>query len=269
MLAAPLAIWAIPILDSSAAIMRRKCTGRSIYITDRAHMHHRLMERWGSNRRTLAFVAVCCLLTSVAGLLSLFWRNDLIALITCGALIALLALTRTFGHTEFALAWSRGFDLFASLGTPLGRRRSESYQSAVRLQGSRKWELLWETLVEWAGKMQLSEIRLDLNLPLVHEGYHASWHRAFHSDTARCWRLALPLMVAGSPIGSLLIVGEHNGQSAAEQIEKLLDLLEPFEVSLAAMASGPQGSTESATASLARAESPQPRLPHKRAAAAQ
>ena len=59
LLAAPLAVWTIPILDSAAAILRRKLTGRSIYATDRGHLHHRLLERLGSNSRVLVAVAVC------------------------------------------------------------------------------------------------------------------------------------------------------------------------------------------------------------------
>ena len=52
-LAAPLAIWALPIFDSVAAIMRRKLTGRSIYATDRGHLHHRLLSVFGKNTRVL------------------------------------------------------------------------------------------------------------------------------------------------------------------------------------------------------------------------
>ena len=44
LLAAPLAVWTIPIFDSVAAILRRKLSGRSIYTTDRGHIHHRLLE---------------------------------------------------------------------------------------------------------------------------------------------------------------------------------------------------------------------------------
>ena len=59
-LAAPLAIWALPIFDSFAAIVRRKYTGRSIYATDRGHLHHCLMAMFGSNSRVLGVVG--CLL---------------------------------------------------------------------------------------------------------------------------------------------------------------------------------------------------------------
>src|SRR5205807_6415533 len=39
-LTAPAALLIIPILDTSAAIVRRKLTGRSIFTTDRGHLHH-------------------------------------------------------------------------------------------------------------------------------------------------------------------------------------------------------------------------------------
>lgn len=60
LLAAPLAVWAIPIFDSTAAIVRRKLSGQSIYTTDRGHLHHRLLSLLGSSRRVLAWLAVCC-----------------------------------------------------------------------------------------------------------------------------------------------------------------------------------------------------------------
>src|SRR5262245_26371483 len=42
-LATPVALLAIPILDTTAAIVRRKLTGRSVYTTDRCHLHHCLL----------------------------------------------------------------------------------------------------------------------------------------------------------------------------------------------------------------------------------
>src|SRR5262249_20696536 len=44
-LATPMALLIIPIFDTAAAIVRRKLTGRSIYSTDRAHLHHCLLRR--------------------------------------------------------------------------------------------------------------------------------------------------------------------------------------------------------------------------------
>jgi UDP-GlcNAc:undecaprenyl-phosphate GlcNAc-1-phosphate transferase len=40
-----LAVLAVPVFDSAAAIIRRRLTGRSIYAVDRAHLHHVLLQR--------------------------------------------------------------------------------------------------------------------------------------------------------------------------------------------------------------------------------
>jgi UDP-GlcNAc:undecaprenyl-phosphate GlcNAc-1-phosphate transferase len=57
-LVAPIAIWAIPILDVVMAILRRRLTGRSIYIPDRGHLHHMLLKRGYSSSTTASMVGV-------------------------------------------------------------------------------------------------------------------------------------------------------------------------------------------------------------------
>lgn len=238
LLAAPLAVCAIPIFDSAAAVIRRKLTGRSLYSTDRAHLHHRLLERLGSNGRVLAVVAVCCSATCAAALLSLYWQNDLVALVTCLGVLTILIVTRVFGHTELALAGQRLANLGRSLSlAPAGRDRV--VKGAVRLQGTRHWDVLWDELTRSADRLDLTEIRLDVNLPLMHEGYHASWRQPPADEPGRSWRLAMPLVVADAVVGNLVMAGRRNGASAGDELEKVMDLLHPFEANLIAMASDP------------------------------
>ena len=80
LLAAPLALLTIPILDSTAAILRRKLAGRSIYETDRGHLHHRLLERFGSKHRVLVCVAICSGVTCAAALIGTLIKSDIVAL---------------------------------------------------------------------------------------------------------------------------------------------------------------------------------------------
>ncbi len=101
--AAPLAVWTIPIFDSTAAILRRKLTGRSIYASDRGHLHHRLMARSGSSLRTLFWIGSCCFVTSVGAVISLWLKNDLVALVTSFCVMGTLISTRVFGHVELQL----------------------------------------------------------------------------------------------------------------------------------------------------------------------
>jgi UDP-GlcNAc:undecaprenyl-phosphate GlcNAc-1-phosphate transferase len=235
LLAAPLAVWTIPILDSLAAIMRRRLAGRSIYTTDRGHLHHRLLELLGSNRKALGFVAVFCALTSTAALLSAYRQNDLIALLASAAVVVIFVVSGIFGRAELRLLTTRirqfGWSLFEKSSGPQAR----VYQQAVRLQGTRPWESLWAMLTTNAAQIGLKEIRLDVNLPRVQEGYHAYWEFPLPGESHHVWKMELPLILHGRSMGSLMIVGEHAGESAGEEMRKLLDLLEPFENKLQAL----------------------------------
>ena len=52
-----LVLLTLPIFDTTAAIIRRKLTGRSIYTTDRGHLHHCLLRRGFSTWRVLLLVS--------------------------------------------------------------------------------------------------------------------------------------------------------------------------------------------------------------------
>jgi len=238
-LAAPLAIWTIPLLDTSAAILRRKLTGRSIYTTDRGHLHHRLLERFGgSTGRTLLWIGAACAATSVGTLVSVFLKNDLFAVLTSLAVVAIFVATRMFGHVELQLLGSRTKTLLlslVSLRTPSPEPR-KGRQSSFRLQGTRGWDLLWNSLLESTEKLNLSGMNLDVNVPAAHEGYHASWRSIHWSDSSELWRAEIPLCAGQQIIGRLTISGERDGGSVCETIERLMDLLSPFEAQLMELA---------------------------------
>jgi UDP-GlcNAc:undecaprenyl-phosphate GlcNAc-1-phosphate transferase len=238
LLAAPLAVWTLPIFDSLAAILRRKLTGRSIYATDRGHLHHRLLDLLGSNRRVLACVAVFCAVTSLATLASVALRSDLIALVSCSAIVVILMATGLFGRAELALLTTRLHKFSRSLiESAEPKLPHAARQAAVRLQGHRPWESLWGTLTEAAEKLALTEIQLEVHLPRVGEGYHAYWDRPVNGDRTQQWRMEMPLVVGDEAVGLLTVAGRHTGPSACGNIEQILCLLEPFETQFRALVS--------------------------------
>jgi UDP-GlcNAc:undecaprenyl-phosphate GlcNAc-1-phosphate transferase len=236
LLAAPLAVWTIPIFDSVAAILRRKLSGRSIYTTDRGHIHHRLLSLLGSSRRVLAGLAICCALTSTATLVSVYRKNDLIALLACSAIVVMFIATGIFGRAEVSLLTGRLRKLGMSLLEPGTSHTPRIRESAVQLQGSRPWGALWATLTESAEKLALTEIRLDVNLPRFQEGYHAFWELPAIHEYQQRWRMEIPLVIDDQMMGHLTVVGQHGGQSAHTDIARFLTLLETFEAQLRAMA---------------------------------
>jgi len=242
LLAAPLAVWTIPVFDSAAAILRRKLTGRSIYTVDRAHLHHRLFDVLGSNRKVLAVVVLAAAVTCGAALASVSLKNDLFALVACFGVVAVFIASDLFGRTEMVLLMGR-LGITRRHVTPASAAAdSPSQGSASQLEGARHWEILWATLTESAEKLNLTSIRFDLHLPTMSEPYHAVWRREQNGHAGKCWHIELPLIVNGRRSGSLAIAGQQNGEPARAYIEQLLDLLEPFETQLAEeAASGERG----------------------------
>jgi len=79
-LAAPVAILALPIVDGLEAVIRRRLTGRAIWSADRGHIHHCLQRFGWSSRQILFGIGALCAATGSAVLLSLYFRNEPIAL---------------------------------------------------------------------------------------------------------------------------------------------------------------------------------------------
>jgi UDP-GlcNAc:undecaprenyl-phosphate GlcNAc-1-phosphate transferase len=226
LLATPLAVWTLPILDSAAAIVRRKLTGRSIYAADRGHLHHRLMDRLGSNTRVLLLVAVCCGVTSAAAMVSVVLKSDVVALSVGLAVAAVFVASGAFGRVEFLLLLGRLRSFWKSFLRLGVRGQPAASQSSVRLQGSAPWEHVWEALTESAEKLLLRRLHLDVNMPQLQEGFNAVWEQQGFADDDHCWRLDMPLMVDNQQVGRLKVIGQSRQDAETSTHEDLAMLLE-------------------------------------------
>lgn len=241
-LAAPAALLVIPIFDTSAAIVRRKLTGRSIFTTDRAHLHHRLMESGRSNRRVLLLVGALCVFASIGALASQWFKSEMIALVSVLMIVGLLIVTRLFGHSEFLLIKERLLD--AVRGMRHGAEAGHVRQHVVRMQGSADWDELWHNITAVAEHLQLKAVCLDVNAPSLKEGYHARWGRVQSDIETPCyWRTEIPLASHGQVVGRLEVVALRNGEplrELANQVCKLVENLELAIDTLTAPASAPR-----------------------------
>ncbi len=253
-LAAPIAIWALPMFDSMTAILRRKLTGRSIYAVDRGHLHHRLMARFGKNTVVLAVVAVCCLVTCIGALLSILLKNDFVAITSVAVVFVILVASQAFGHVEVRMLLSRIKSLFLSRGA--------AHTAAFQLQGTREWDLIWQSLVEFAEKNQLVEIKLDINLAAAQEGYHASWRRPCTSEKRERWNTTMPLFAGDHVVGRLVVHGRHHsGLSTCEAIDQLINFLEPIEAEVVELANQPKSSPRETSTTEEDQQLPSSQLP--------
>lgn len=226
--AAPLAVWTIPMLDSGMAILRRKLTGRSIYTTDRGHIHHRLLTRGMSAKQAVALIAGLCAITSVGALAGVYFGSGWLGFSGVVLVMGSLLSTRIFGHTELMLLNSKLIGLgraFVNFG-----HEDKSRQSSHQLQGKLQWEeKIWTALVESAERFNLTKLRLNLYLPHLHEDFHATWKRKHAPSGNQAWQLDIPLSAAGMTIGTLNVVGLQDPRAASVQLAQFLDFLEPLE----------------------------------------
>jgi UDP-GlcNAc:undecaprenyl-phosphate GlcNAc-1-phosphate transferase len=227
-LATPTALLIIPVFDTTAAILRRKLTGRSIYHTDRGHLHHCLLRRGFKAYHVLLLVSGFCLLTVTGVLASLALKNELLAFLSAVTVVSILVVTRLFGYGELALLGQRSRSLLASF---FGRARKDgSNQSAVHLQGSLNWNELWAGVKDLCEPLNLMAVRLDVNAPAIHEDYHARWDStADDADDDVVWRAEIPLAVGKQVIGRLEVVGYQDDEPVWRKILTLGSLVQGFE----------------------------------------
>lgn len=61
-IALPILVLGIPIFDGLFVMLRRIISGKPIYIADKTHLHHRLLERGLSHKQTVIVIWTFCLL---------------------------------------------------------------------------------------------------------------------------------------------------------------------------------------------------------------
>jgi UDP-GlcNAc:undecaprenyl-phosphate GlcNAc-1-phosphate transferase len=236
-LAAPTALLTIPVFDTFAAILRRKLTGRSIYTTDRGHLHHVLLRRGLNVYVVLLLVSGLCLLTVAGVLISLVFKREVFAILSAVAVVAILVVSRLFGHGELSLLTQRVRSLMLSF---LGRsNRDGSKESTVRIQGSLDWTELWVAITELGQQLNLKKVRLDVNAPALHEGYHGRWDRALEEPEEQIvWRADIPLTAGGHALGRLEVVGYQDTEPIWMKIQTLSHMVQTFESTADLLVSG-------------------------------
>jgi UDP-GlcNAc:undecaprenyl-phosphate GlcNAc-1-phosphate transferase len=227
-LVAPVAILAIPFFDTLAAIVRRKLTGRSIYATDRGHLHHCLLSRGFSVHHVLLLVSLLCVLTAAGAFASLALRNEAVAVIAIVAVLSALIVARLFGHAELELFAKRLHHLWASFLEVPGAKGGRKLE--VHLQGNGDWKGLLGAVTADHFALNLRSVLLDISAPALQEEYHAEWGRFGEEPNGRpLWRVELPLALQGHAVGCLRVTGYEDGEPLPRKIAVLNGLVQEFQ----------------------------------------
>ncbi|WP_404306338.1 MraY family glycosyltransferase [Neorhodopirellula lusitana] len=257
---APIAILILPLFDSTAAITRRWLTGRSLYTTDRGHLHHVLNEKFG-RAGMLWVVAAACAISSSVAIASMYWDYQLLAPVGAIAVLLWLVGTRTFGYSEMRLLGGRTRHVVKSFLVRPAACEDEKHERSLKMQGDGPWHEVWEPLIDFAQQHDLVSVKIDINMPWLHQSYHAAWRSVRLPEKAYQNVVRIPLfawrgkaetrehapigrleVIAGSNAGSLEQLGEFL-EHAAElqtQVESVAERLENGEHVSAASPSNPE-----------------------------
>ena len=192
-LAAPLFVLALPILDTTLAILRRGLRGLPIFRADRKHIHHHLLQMGVSRRRVVIyFYAVTLLFLAMA--FAAYWsRGHLIPVLVGAGMLLLLVCA---GKLRFSRNW---FAVGRVVGESLNMRQDIQYALTLMrwlaLEGGRRdsAEELWSDLAFAAQRLGYSSARLVL----------ADGERVWGQPDARSATRSVLQELQGGRLGSL------------------------------------------------------------------
>jgi UDP-GlcNAc:undecaprenyl-phosphate GlcNAc-1-phosphate transferase len=219
----PIALVGVPLFDSLVAITRRWLTGRSIYSADRGHIHHLVLAGLKSRQLSPTWIIPIfgglAAVTAIGAVISTALRRDYPAVLSILLLVGGLVGCRVFGYAEARLLAAQTWRFVAGNWRRFRRGEHRSHVSGVALQGNRQWDLIWRPLVDFAEKNDLRGMRLDLNMPWLHEGYHGSWSRGARVEAPEQWSVRLPVICQGRVVGRLDIEGRATGDGQIRSLE--------------------------------------------------
>ena len=161
-LVAPLFVLALPIIDTSLAILRRGLSGLPLFRPDRRHIHHRLLALGHSRRKVvLGFYGVTAIFLGLA-FATYCLHGQFFALILGAACLIVLVLA---GKFSFSREW---FAIGRVLGNSIVARSDVQYGISLSrwlaLEGTRAQTLdeLAEDVVFTARKLGFSRVRIGL-----------------------------------------------------------------------------------------------------------
>ena len=236
----PVALWTIPFFDVGMAILRRKLTGRSIYTTDRGHLHHCLLQRGYSGWTALLAISLVCGATAAGAVTGVWLGYDVFAVLVAAGVMGTMVASRFFGNAEYGLLCQRVKALLRSLVQFQNESGNRSQQLCTRIQGMRKWDGLWQTLTTYADQFDLTAVQLNINVPSLHEEYHARWDRKACRDRATLCDTEIPLVAGSRTVGRVKItVDSLQRDSMCAWMTELIAGLQPFESHLQSLLAEP------------------------------
>ena len=222
----PACLLVLPMIDTTAAVVRRKLTGRGLAQGDRGHLHHVLRSGGLTIRRALALAAALGCVAAGGALGATFMQNDLFAVVAAFSVVLILLAGGLFGNAEWRLLRER-----VAVVVKKASRDRMHVELEVRLQGSFDWGAVWQEVTRAAEDLNLHTVCLDVNAPVWHEGYHRRLDRLGKPQSElKQWKVDFPLIGNGQVIGRLSVTGSRDDVPLGEKMRMLSEIVEAAEV---------------------------------------
>ena len=163
---------------------------------------HSLMRRGFGPRTSLVWVGLLCATTAAGGTFAFIFQQSEYAIVSVVIVVLVMIFGRLFGTAEVELMSNKA----KTLGKRLIRKgHHESENSTGALYNFRAIETgneIWKELCEFSDQHEINEITFDINLPWLHESFHAN-QRLNDAEKKENdeWYAEVPLVVEGKIFG--------------------------------------------------------------------
>lgn len=206
---APMMALAIPLLDTGLAIARRFLRRQPIFEADRAHIHHRLLDRGFTPRKAALVLYGCCALGAIASLAVMNQSlSGIVIVLFCGA--AWIGIQR-LGYVEFGLVGRMVVEgaFRGQLNSQLALRSVEQSLAAAETASH-----CFEVLKTAAQEFGFYRLKFEID----------DWRFEYASDIrpVRTWNIRVPLEGGGF----LDLTREFNALGHATAVAPFVDMLQ-------------------------------------------
>jgi UDP-GlcNAc:undecaprenyl-phosphate GlcNAc-1-phosphate transferase len=229
----PFVAFGLPLMDTSLTVVRRLLNRRPLFVADRDHIHHRLLQ----NRLTVRLAVL-----GLYGLAALFSLGSLLILRSTGSLVALVAVLA--GASGWFLTGGLRYEELSELNVYVSRamqsqRRVLANQILIRkasrqLHEAASLEGSWQVLASTLEALDFDGVACQLwGWPNGSVPSLSAWSRCGENGSNDCWNVSIPLRDGEKAMGELQLWRARNKGRLLFQFSSLLDtLVPPFEKQL-------------------------------------
>ena len=231
-IAIPMVAFALPVLDTAVAVVRRAARGAPLFAGDREHLHHRLLDLGLSPKQAAGVLYVASGAFALASMLFLnpSVRGMAVVLTMIGVMVWLaVRYLRLHEFSELARIARRGLSQTRAISFNVEVRKA-----AVELRACETWAAFVALLVRLFAESEFDGVRLRLRSVtgvIVREytlegGEAIEGVRVVQKDE---WGLHVPFQVgaAGALLGELAVFRRYGRSALLTDVNQLVEVLRP------------------------------------------